>query len=53
MAIWAQPCTSSVGCGPWAWWGAGSIVVDLNGGGNWWNTPYGTETSGGYNTRLE
>ena len=45
MAIWAQPCGDTYGCGPWAWWGAGSQSECWSGGNPchaWWNTPYGS-----------
>ena len=41
MVLWAQPCWTG-GCGPWAWYGAGSSVNTGSSYGNvWWNTPYG------------
>ena len=45
MAIYAQPC-SQYGCGPWAWYGAGSSLSCVDPFGHyscptWWNTPYG------------
>lgn len=45
MAIYAQPC-SIWGCGPWAWYGAGSSLSCVDQFSHytcptWWNTPYG------------